>query len=132
VPRTIVFHRTFNQSGELGRLVSSIVKDKFQARRMAQPKPTPHFAAQKTAGMSETDPHSFVRIQGRKRREVHAGSAHISGDINRRDSDIAHARVFYFARDELREHTLDLGFDASLYPHALRATFLRVEATRTM
>jgi hypothetical protein len=81
---------------------------------MPQSKPTPHLATEKSPRMRKADPNFLVRIQRSEWREIHAGKAHIRSDVNRCDSDIAHAWVFYFARDELREHTLDLGFNASL------------------
>src|SRR5882724_5949839 len=81
---------------------------------MSQPEPPSHFASQEATSVGETNPNFLVRIDRSKRREVHAGSAHIRGNTDRSDGDVAHARVFHLARNDLREHTLDLGFDASL------------------
>ena len=74
--------------------------------------PTP--ASPEAAGVRETDPHFLVGIHRCEGREVHAGKPHVGSNTDRRDGYVAHARVLHLTRDELREHTLDLGFYAAL------------------
>ena len=93
-------------------VLGAVVEHELQARRMAQSEPPAEFPAQESGGARETLLHLLMRIARGKGREEDLRRTHVGGHAHARDGHVAHARILHLARDQAREHALDLGLDA--------------------
>src|SRR5262249_43727097 len=112
VPSAILLDRTIDESGQPRGTIDSIVEHEFEPRRMTQAQAASHLATQKTARMSQAYPDLLMRVLRCEWREVNARGSHVRGDTHCRDRDVADARILYLARNDLREHSLYLGFNS--------------------
>jgi hypothetical protein len=90
----------------------AVVEHELQARRMAQSEPPAEFPAQESGRARESLLHLLVRAARGKGREEDLRRAHVGGHAHARDGHVAHARILHLARDQAREHALDLRLDA--------------------
>jgi hypothetical protein len=95
----IALHGAIDESRQVGCLVRRVIDQEFEPRRMPQAQATADFTAQKSTRARQSLTHLLSGILRRKRREEHAGDAHIGRETHGRYGDVSHARVFHLARD---------------------------------
>ena len=107
----IALHGAIDESRQMSCLVCRVIDQEFEPRCMPQAQATTNFTAQKPTRARQPLAHLLGGIFRGKWREEHAGDAHIGRETHGRYGDVSHARVLHLARDQLREHALDLRFD---------------------
>ena len=108
----IVGHRLVDEVREVCGGLDALVEHEVEPRRMAQPEAPPELTTQEARGVGETRTHLLGWMKRGEGREVDARAAHVGSHAHRRHRDVAHARVLHLARDQRRQHALDLGLDA--------------------
>src|ERR1700704_1059084 len=101
-----------DEAAEAGRALDALIEHKFQSWRVPQRQPPAELPAQEPGGVGESDVHLLRGVARCKRGEEDARRAHVGRDADRRDGHVADARILHLARDQRREHTLDLRLDA--------------------
>src|SRR5689334_13779862 len=97
---------------EARSVVDALVEHELEARRMPQCEPPPELTAQEAGGTRKARVHLLGRMKRCEGDEEHPRASHVRSDAHRGDGDVAHPRILDLARDQRREHALDLGLDA--------------------
>jgi hypothetical protein len=101
-----------DEMGEMGGAIDTMVVNEFEARRIAQREPPAELAAQKAGGVVQRATYLIRRVLRGEWREEDAHAAHVPGSADRGDRDIADAWILHLAREQSRQHPLDLGLYA--------------------
>ena len=127
---TIARDRTVDEVRETRGALDAFIEHELEPRRMPQPQAPSELPAEKTRGVREALPYLRGGMERRERREEHARTPHVRSDAHRGHGDVADARILHLARDQRREHALDLGLDALRAP-ACHRDYCSVLATST-
>src|SRR6185437_919012 len=117
----IVANGAIDDPGEARGLFGRVIEHELEPRRMPQPQPPPDLAAQEAGGAGEAGLHLLLRMLRDEGSVEHPRHPHVGREADTGDGDVADARVLDLARDQLREHALQLRLDLAQAAAALRA-----------
>src|SRR6185437_2618379 len=127
----VVGDGAIDESRETRCFLRGVIELEIEPRRVPQPQPPSRLAAQKARGAGEAALHLLRRMRRSEGSVEHLRRALVGGEPDPGDGDGADARVLDLARDQLREHALQLRLDLAQAAAALRISlhYSNVRAT---